>query len=114
MTIKPGDVVLLKSGGPSMTVVSVDEDEIGCVWTGDDGEPFRETFPPIALDPAESDREKDDDEDDEDDDEEDGKDADEDADEHEGRDNEGADAESDDDEMVEPEDGRLRRRAGRK
>ena len=109
MSIKPGDVVLLKSGGPLMTVVSVDEDEIGCVWIGDDGEPFRETFPPVAVDLAESDREKDDDEDDEDDDEDD----DEVADEHQGADHEGTDAD-DDDEMVEPEDGRLRRRAGRK
>ena len=53
MSIKPGDVVLLKSGGPSMTVVSVGEDEIGCIWIGDEGEPFRETFPPIALDMVE-------------------------------------------------------------
>jgi len=105
MSIKPGNVVLLKSGGPSMTVVSVDEDEIGCVWIGDDGELFRETFPPIALDLAGSDLEKDDDEDDQDDDEV--------ADEHQGADDEGTDAD-DDDEMVEPEDGRLRRRAGRK
>jgi uncharacterized protein YodC (DUF2158 family) len=111
MSIKPGDVVLLKSGGPSMTVVSVDEDEIRCIWIGDEGEPFRETFPPIALDMVETDLEKDDDEDDDDDDEED----DEVSDEHQGADDEGADADADtdDDEIVEPEPGPLRR-AGRK
>ncbi len=114
MSIKPGDVVLLKSGGPSMTVVSVGEDEIGCIWIGDEGEPFRETFPPIALDMVETDLEKDDDEDDDDDDDEDEDEEDDEvADEHEGADDEGADADAEDDEMVEPEHGPLRR-AGRK
>ena len=115
MSIKPGDVVLLKSGGPSMTVVSVGEDEIGCIWIGDEGEPFRETFPPIALDMVETDLEKDDDEDDDDDDDEDEEDEEDDevADGHEGADDEGADADAEDDEMVEPEHGPLRR-AGRK
>jgi uncharacterized protein YodC (DUF2158 family) len=107
MSIKPGDVVLLKSGGPSMTVVSVGEDEIGCIWIGDEGELFRETFPSIALDMVETDLEKDDDDDD--DDEED----DEVADERQGADDEDADADAEDDEMVEPEHGPLRR-AGRK
>jgi uncharacterized protein YodC (DUF2158 family) len=114
MSIKPGDVVLLKSGGPSMTVVSVGEDEIGCIWIGDEGEPFRETFPPIALDMVETDLEKDDDEDDDDDDDEDEDEEDDEvADGHEGADDEGADADAEDDEMVEPEHGPLRR-AGRK
>ena len=114
MSIKPGDVVLLKSGGPSMTVVSVGEDEIGCIWIGDEGEPFRETFPPIALDMVETDLEKDDDDDeDEDDDDDEDEEDDEVADGHEGADDEGADADAEDDEMVEPEHGPLRR-AGRK
>jgi uncharacterized protein YodC (DUF2158 family) len=62
MTFKPGDVVLLRSGGPSMTVVSVDEDEIKCVWIGEEGELFRETIPPIALDLVETEDDLDDDE----------------------------------------------------
>lgn len=68
MTFKPGDVVLLRSGGPSMTVVAVDEDEIKCVWIGEEGELFRESLPPVALDLVETDLEEDD-EDGEDDDE---------------------------------------------
>jgi len=70
MTLKPGDVVLLKSGGPSMTVVSVDEGEIGCVWIGDGGELFRETLPHVAL-LVESDLKKGGDDDDEDEDDQD-------------------------------------------
>ena len=68
MTFKPGDVVLLRSGGPSMTIVAVDEDEIKCVWIGEEGELFRESLPPVALDLVETDLEEDD-EDGEDDDE---------------------------------------------
>ncbi len=72
MAFKPGDVVLLRSGGPPMTVVAVDEDEIKCVWIGEEGELFRESLPPIALDLVETDL----DEDDEDGDDEDGDDGD--------------------------------------
>jgi uncharacterized protein YodC (DUF2158 family) len=32
MELKVGDLVKLKSGGPVMTVVDVDEDEVTCVW----------------------------------------------------------------------------------
>ncbi|MDQ2079671.1 DUF2158 domain-containing protein [Xanthobacteraceae bacterium Astr-EGSB] len=49
MAFEPGDVVMLKSGGPSMTVVSAAEDEITCLWFGDEGELFREAIPAIAL-----------------------------------------------------------------
>jgi uncharacterized protein YodC (DUF2158 family) len=28
----PGDVVVLKSGGPSMTIESIEDDEAACVW----------------------------------------------------------------------------------
>jgi Uncharacterized small protein (DUF2158) len=36
MALEPGDVVVLKSGGHAMTVVSVDEEDIDCLWIGDD------------------------------------------------------------------------------
>lgn len=49
MAIEPGDVVILKSGGQPMTVASVDEDHVECLWLGEEGELFRETIPSIAL-----------------------------------------------------------------
>ncbi|HJY17518.1 MAG TPA: DUF2158 domain-containing protein [Xanthobacteraceae bacterium] len=49
MTFAPGDVVTLKSGGHSMTVVSVGDDDIDCLWIGDDGELFRQSIPAVAL-----------------------------------------------------------------
>ena len=41
--IKPGDVVELKSGGPKMTVDSIDGSEAWCVWSVKD-KPTGETF----------------------------------------------------------------------
>ena len=49
MTFAAGDVVVLRSGGEPMTVIGVDNDEAMCIWTGDEGELFRETIPTIAL-----------------------------------------------------------------
>lgn len=49
MAFAPGDVVTLKSGGHSMTVVSVDDGDIDCLWIGDDGELFRQSIPAVAL-----------------------------------------------------------------
>lgn len=73
MAIKPGDVVMLKSGGQPMTVVGVDGDEIECVWIGEEGDFFRETLPAVALDrleledeDIESEEEEEDEEDEED------------------------------------------------
>jgi uncharacterized protein YodC (DUF2158 family) len=86
MAFEPGDVVMLKSGGPSMTVVSAAEDEITCLWFGDEGDLFREAIPAIALesvfsavgddeeeedDENQDDEDKDDDEDDDDEDDDD-------------------------------------------
>jgi uncharacterized protein YodC (DUF2158 family) len=43
MEFKAGDLVKLKSGGPVMTVVEVDEDEVLCVWfPSDDHRKLRE------------------------------------------------------------------------
>ena len=55
MTFAAGDVVILKSGGQPMTVIGVEEDEAICIWTGDDGDLFREAIPAIALQAARAD-----------------------------------------------------------
>jgi uncharacterized protein YodC (DUF2158 family) len=71
MNLKPGDVVMLKSGGQPLTVVEVGDDTVECVWMGANGELFRDTLPPIVLDRidedplAEDDEEDDEEEDDE-------------------------------------------------
>src|SRR5262249_26490856 len=52
MTYAAGTVVMLKSGGQAMTVVSTSDDEVTCIWLGDEGDLFRETIPAIALDAA--------------------------------------------------------------
>ena len=69
MKLKPGDVVILKSGGHPLSVVEVNGDKIGCVWMGDGGDLFRETLPLAVLELA--DTSDDEDEDDEEEDEED-------------------------------------------
>lgn len=80
MTFHPGDVVMLKSGGHSMTVVAAEEEDIDCLWVGEDGQMFRQSIPAVALTVVESmgndetddmeEEEETEDEDDEDDDEE--------------------------------------------
>jgi len=40
-----GDLVRLRSGGPSMTVDSIKGNQVDCFWTGEDGQPNAETFP---------------------------------------------------------------------
>ena len=70
MDLKPGDVVILKSGGHPMTVAEVHDDAVACLWMGGEGDLFRETLPLTALEPAEienSDDEEDDEEEDQDD-----------------------------------------------
>ena len=79
MDLKPGDVVILKSGGHPLCVVEVNDDKVVCVWMGNEGDLFRETLPLAVLELAEHDtddeeEEEDDDEDDEEEeDEDDGK-----------------------------------------
>ena len=50
MEFEPGQIVMLKSGGPAMTVVSVGDNGVECVWIGDSGALFQETLPAVALD----------------------------------------------------------------
>ena len=45
MELKPGDVVILKSGGHPITVAEVHDQAIVCLWMGEEGDLFRETLP---------------------------------------------------------------------
>jgi uncharacterized protein YodC (DUF2158 family) len=63
MDFEPGHVVMLKSGGPTMTVVAVDGTDIACVWIGEEGALFRETLPAVALELIDMTVEEDDDDD---------------------------------------------------
>ena len=70
MELKPGDVVMLKSGGHSLCVAEVNEDAVECVWMGHEGELYRETLPVAVLELVESDEdEEEEDEEEEDEDE---------------------------------------------
>jgi uncharacterized protein YodC (DUF2158 family) len=71
MDLKPGDVVMLKSGGHPLSVVEVKDENIVCVWMGNEGDLFRETLPLAVLERAEPDTSDDDEEEEEDDEEED-------------------------------------------
>lgn len=47
---KPGDVVVLKSGGPSMTVESIEEDGgVSCCWFDEHGKEDTSVFSPAML-----------------------------------------------------------------
>ena len=65
MEVKPGDVVILKSGGHPLSVVEVSETTAACVWMGNEGDLFRETLPLAVLELAEAEPSEDE-EDDED------------------------------------------------
>ena len=71
MDLKPGDVVILKSGGHPVTVAEVNEDAVVCLWMGGEGDLFRETLPLAVLEPVEIDDSDDDEEDKEDEEDED-------------------------------------------
>jgi uncharacterized protein YodC (DUF2158 family) len=53
MDLKPGDVVVLKSGGHPITVAEVNGDAVMCLWMGLEGDLFRETLPLAVLELAE-------------------------------------------------------------
>jgi uncharacterized protein YodC (DUF2158 family) len=80
MDLKPGDVVILRSGGHPLTVAEVNEDAIVCLWMGGEGDLFRETLPVAVLELAELEPADEADEEDEEEDEEEGEDDDEEAD----------------------------------
>jgi uncharacterized protein YodC (DUF2158 family) len=67
MDVKPGDVVVLKSGGPALTIAEVNDDRADCVWLSDEGHLFRETLPLVVLERAELDASEGEDHDREDD-----------------------------------------------
>jgi uncharacterized protein YodC (DUF2158 family) len=67
MDLKPGDVVILKSGGHPITVVEVNHDAVSCLWMGGEGDLFRETLPLAVLELAEVEGEEEVDEEEEDD-----------------------------------------------
>jgi len=114
MAFEPGDVVTLKSGGHSTTVVSGGDEDVDCLWVSDDGELFRQSIPVVALTAVEifgsretehAEEEADEAEDEEEDDEED---EDEDEEEDDEKD------EDDDDEEDEDEEPAEQRRAKRR
>jgi uncharacterized protein YodC (DUF2158 family) len=71
MELKPGDVVMLKSGGHPLTVVEVNADNVSCLWMGSEGDLFRETLPLAVLEPVEAEDSEDDEDEDEGDEDED-------------------------------------------
>ena len=70
MDLKPGDVVMLKSGGHPLSVVEVKDGNVACVWMGNEGDLFRETLPLAVLELAEHDTDDEEEDDEEDDDDE--------------------------------------------
>ena len=62
MQLKAGDVVVLKSGGQPLTVADVNDQNIECIWIGEEGELFRETLPAVTLEHVEVEAEDDEDE----------------------------------------------------
>ena len=52
MELKAGDVVVLKSGGQFLTVAEINDQNVECVWIGEEGELFRETRPAVTLELA--------------------------------------------------------------
>lgn len=63
MELKPGDVVILKSGGHPVTVAEVHDQAIVCLWMGEEGDLFRETLPAAVLEMARIDDSDDEEED---------------------------------------------------
>ena len=53
MEFHAGEVVQLKSGGPAMTVVGVDDTGVHCVWYGETNDEIRAgVIAAVALEPV--------------------------------------------------------------
>jgi uncharacterized protein YodC (DUF2158 family) len=50
--LRSGNLVRLRSGGPLMTVVGIEGDQVDCAWTGRDGHIGSERLPIDALEPG--------------------------------------------------------------
>jgi hypothetical protein len=48
-SLRPGDLVRLRSGGTLMTVDSIKDNQAVCFWTGIDGQPNTDSFPIDVL-----------------------------------------------------------------
>ncbi|HET6378603.1 MAG TPA: DUF2158 domain-containing protein [Methylocella sp.] len=46
---EPGDIVMLKSGGPAMTVMSASEDGVLCMWYAEDAEEMKTVVAPASC-----------------------------------------------------------------
>jgi uncharacterized protein YodC (DUF2158 family) len=66
MSFSAGSIVVLKSGGPAMTVVTADDEGVECIWMSDVGELSRDVIPAVALEQVEIGDDEDDEEEDED------------------------------------------------
>jgi uncharacterized protein YodC (DUF2158 family) len=65
MTFTPGETVAVKSGGPALTVLSVEGDHVKCLFFSEELGEFKETvLPAFALEGFDSEEEEDDEEDD--------------------------------------------------
>jgi uncharacterized protein YodC (DUF2158 family) len=71
MAYSAGSIVVLKSGGQAMTVISSTDDEVEVIWHSDIGELFRQAIPVVVLDllPNDDEDEEIEEEDDQDDEE---------------------------------------------
>ncbi|WP_256378756.1 DUF2158 domain-containing protein [Bradyrhizobium sp. URHD0069] len=50
--LRAGNLVRLRSGGPLMTVVGIEDDQVNCAWTDRDGHIGYERLPIDALEPG--------------------------------------------------------------
>ncbi len=47
--MEPGDIVFLQTGGPALTIASVDEEEVRILWFTPDGNLHSADVPPQVL-----------------------------------------------------------------